>query len=303
MASEPLNRRTLLKLSAATAVQALFARKASTQEKDVMRLGLIVYAADDPGKALRSVHEMGLPTAQLNVEDFSSLMYQKVRDAIDRYGIEITALNSSGPPPLVYDFYHGPETIGIVPRKYRRARVDHLKEASDFAKKLGIAAIHTHCGFIPENPGDPLYQETLDAIHEVVSHIKSNHQLFLFETGQESPVTLRRAIEDVGLDNQRVNLDTANLILYGKGNPVDALEVLGKYVAGLHAKDGLFPSNPKELGEEVPIGRGRVDFPLLIKRLKQLDYQGPITIEREISGPQQIEDVRASKIYLEKLIG
>jgi sugar phosphate isomerase/epimerase len=291
-----------LKLSAATAAQAVLAQKASTQEKSAMRLGLIVYAGGDPNKALRSVHELGLPTAQLNVEDFSPQMHQKVRDAIDRYGIEITALNSSGPPPLVYDFYQGPETIGIVPRKYRRVRIDHLKEASDFAKKLGITAIHTHCGFIPENPGDPAYQETLEAIHEVVSHIKSNNQIFLFETGQESPVTLRRAIEDVGFDNQRVNLDTANLILYGKGNPVDALDVLGKYVAGLHAKDGLFPSNPKELGGEVPIGRGKVDFPLLIKRLKQLDYRGPITIEREISGPQQIEDVKASKTYLEKLI-
>ena len=112
-----------------------------------------------------------------------------------------------------------------------------------------------------------------------------------------------RAIQDVGLDNQGVNFDLANLILYGKANPVDAIELLGPYVQGIHAKDGMFPTNPKELGKEVPIGKGKVDFPRIIERLKQLDYRGAVTIEREISGPKQVEDVRDAKLYLQKLIG
>jgi sugar phosphate isomerase/epimerase len=111
-----------------------------------------------------------------------------------------------------------------------------------------------------------------------------------------------RAMQDVGTDNQGVNFDLANLILYGKANPVDAVELLGPYVQGIHAKDGLWPTNPKQLGKEVPIGQGKVDFARIIARLKQLNYRGAVTIEREISGPQQIEDVRASKAYLEKLI-
>ena len=273
------------------------------EDRKAMRLGLIVYAGNDPDAALQKVHDAGLPTAQITLETFTPDMFTKVRHAIDQYGIEGTALNCSGPPPLVYDFYHGPETIGIVPRESRRARIDQLKRASDFAKQLNIPAIHTHCGFIPENPNDALYKEAVEAITEVVSHVKSNGQNFMFETGQETPITLLRAIEDVGLDNQRVNLDTANLILYGKGNPVDALDVLGKYVAGLHAKDGLFPTDPKTLGKEVPIGEGKANFPVLIKRLKELNYTGPITIEREISGPRQMEDIRNSKTYLERLIG
>jgi sugar phosphate isomerase/epimerase len=137
----------------------------------------------------------------------------------------------------------------------------------------------------------------------VVSHCQANGQLFLYETGQETPVTLLRAIQDVGLDNQGVNLDTANLILYGKGNPVDALDVIGNHVRGIHAKDGFYPTDPRHLGKEVPIGQGKADFPRVIKRLKELGYRGPITIEREISGPQQIEDIRKAKVYLEKLIG
>jgi L-ribulose-5-phosphate 3-epimerase len=113
---------------------------------------------------------------------------------------------------------------------------------------------------------------------------------------------LLRAMEDVGLDNQGVNLDTANLILYGKGNPVDALDVIGKHLKGVHAKDGLFPTNPKQLGEEVPIGQGKADFPRIIKRMRELGYKGALTIEREISGPKQVEDVKKAKLYLEKLL-
>jgi L-ribulose-5-phosphate 3-epimerase len=79
--------------------------------------------------------------------------------------------------------------------------------------------------------------------------------------------------------------------------------VFGPYVQGIHAKDGLWPTNPRELGTEVPIGTGKVDFPRIIARLKQLNYQGAVTIEREISGPQQIEDVRAAIAYLQRLIG
>ena len=111
-----------------------------------------------------------------------------------------------------------------------------------------------------------------------------------------------RAIEDVGFDNQGVNLDTANLILYDKANPLDALDILGPYVKNTHAKDGLYPTSTRELGKEVPIPHGKVDFPKIIQRLKELNYQGPITIEREISGPQQIEDVKRERDYLAKLI-
>jgi sugar phosphate isomerase/epimerase len=203
---------------------------------------------------------------------------------------------------MVWDFLQGPSTIGLVPRQTRRARIDALKRASDFAKMLDVPQLQTHCGFIPENPDDPSYTETVDAIREVASHCKQNGQMFLYETGQETPVTRLRTIIDVGLDNQGVGLDTANLILYGKGNPVDALDVIGKYVRSVHAKDGLFPTEPRKLGAEVPIGHGRVDFPRVIAGLRNLGYHGAITIERETSGPRQIEDIKQSRVFLEGII-
>ena len=100
------------------------------------------------------------------------------------------------------------------------------------------------------------------------------------------------------LPNLGVGLDTANLILYGKANPVDAVDILGTHVRSIHAKDGNWPTDPSELGEEVLIGKGLVDFKTVFTKLHRLGYTGAVTIERETSGPQQIEDVRQEKLYL-----
>ena len=140
-------------------------------------------------------------------------------------------------------------------------------------------------------------------MRDIATYCKRNGQNFRYETGQETPITLIRAIRDAGVDNQGINFDFANLVMYGKANPVDAIELLAPYVQGIHAKDGMWPTNPRDLGEEVPIGKGKVDFPRLIARLKELNYGGAITIEREVSGPDQIRDVREAKKYLEELIG
>ena len=119
------------------------------------------------------------------------------------------------------------------------------------------------------------------------------------ETGQETPTTMSRAILDVNQPNLGVGLDTANLILYGKANPVDAVDIIGAHVRSVHAKDGMWPTDPMKLGKEVLIGTGRVDILQVFSKLQKLGYQGAITIQRETSGPQQMEDVKHEKLYLE----
>ncbi len=305
------NRRAFVRMSAGMLMAGLggmsIAQEASVvpsnEGKKPLRLGLIIDVGKDPDAALAKVQDLGLPTAQLFLEEFPPDLVGRLQQALDKHSIEPTALVVGGPGKEVWDFYQGPLTIGLVPRETRAARIAHIKKASDFAKKCGIAAVQTHCGFIPENPNDPVYKETISAIREVTTYCQRNGQNFRYETGQETPITLVRAIGDVGTDNQGINFDLANLILYGKANPLDAIELLGPYVQGIHAKDGLWPTNPKELGKEVPIGEGKVDFARIIARLKALNYRGAVTIEREISGPKQVEDVRAAKSYLERIIG
>ena len=294
------NRRQLFQ--AAVAGAALRAA-AQTVPRGKMRLGVILSISPDPEAAIRRVHDLGFPTCQVSVRDTDNATATKLRGALDKYHVEATSAVSTGPGPEVYDFYQGPLTIGLVPRQYRLARFARMKEVSDFAGKAGIPAVQGHCGFIPENPNDPLYTEAVEAIRAVAEYCQKNGQNFRCETGQETPITLVRAIRDVGLDNTGVNFDAGNLILYGKANPVDAVEVFGPYIQGVHAKDGLYPTDPKKLGREVPIGEGMVNFPALIGKLKKIGYQNPLTIEREIAGEKQTADILAAKAYLEKLIG
>lgn len=268
------------------------------------QLGVVVGATGGvtADQALARVKKLGFSSCQLGVGMASPEMAPAIRAAMAKYQVTPTALMTLGEGRMVWNLREGPETIGIIPRATRKERVDALKRTSDLAKACGVAAIHTHCGFIPENPNDAMYPEAVKVIHEVVSYAGNNGQTFLCETGQETPITLLRAIQDVGLKNMAVNLDVANLILYGNGEPVGALDVLGPHVRGMHAKDGLYPKDPYGLGEETPIGSGRVRFPEVFHKLRILNYAGPVTIEREISGAQQEEDIRASTRFLQGLI-
>jgi L-ribulose-5-phosphate 3-epimerase len=289
--------------SGSNAAMAAEAQAPPVASRKPLRLGLIIGIGNDPDAAVGKVHALGLPTCQVYTDSLDASLIPRLREALDRYQIEATALVGSGPGPSVYDFYHGPLTIGLVPRQYRAERVAFFKKASDFARQCGLPAVQTHCGFLPENPNDPVYHEAVEAIREVATYCKQNGQNFRYETGQETPITLMRAIGDVGLDNQGVNFDFANFILYDTANPVDALPIIASHVQGIHAKDGLYPTDPRNLGQEVPIGQGKVDFRAIIDGLKKINYQGAVTIEREISGPEQMEDIRRSIGFLESLIG
>jgi L-ribulose-5-phosphate 3-epimerase len=271
-----------------------------------MDLGLIISPFGDPEGTFRRVHDIGFSNCFLSLDGYSNGFTPQVAsqfgDLLAKYSLVATTVEVVGPPPLVWNFLRGPATIGLVPPGTRTARVDALRQASDFAKLLNIPQVQTHCGFIPEDPADPLYPGTVEAIRTVAQHCQANGQYFLMETGQETPTTMSRMIRDVALPNLAVGLDTANLILYGKANPVDAVDILGTHVRSVHAKDGRWPTNPSELGEEVLIGKGLVDFKQVFTKLHRLGYTGAITIERETSGPQQVEDVRQEKTYLENIL-
>jgi L-ribulose-5-phosphate 3-epimerase len=294
-----MQRRTFL--GAAAAAVAASGMNASGQQRP--RLGVVANVGrEGADAALAQVARLGLKCCQLGVGMTPLDLADSIRRASARYGVAITALMTLGEGRMVWNLREGPETIGIVPRATREQRVQALINASELAKACGVDAIHTHCGFIPENPNDPLYREVVPVVGNVVEHCRRNGQTFLCETGQESPITLLRLMQDVNLDNIAVNLDLANLILYGKGEPVGALDVLGPRVRGIHAKDGRYPNDPYGLGQEVPIGSGEVHFEEVFRKLAKLGYAGPVTIEREISGEQQERDIRASMSYLSHLI-
>lgn len=113
-------------------------------------------------------------------------------------------------------------------------------------------------------------------------------------------MTIVRAIEAIGIGNCGINFDTANLILYGNGNSLDALDMFGKYVLDTHIKDGNYPTAANLNGVQMPVGEGRANIPAILRRLHELGYKGPLTIEREISGEQQERDIAAARDLLLK---
>ncbi len=289
-----------------TALRESLSAQAAEGPLKPMAVGLVIKPSTGPEAAISRVHDLGLSNCFLSMDaylgKYNAALAKQLGGLLEKYAVTATAMEVVGPEPLKWDFLDGPSTIGLVPRATRTARIDALKQTSDFAKMLGIPSVQTHCGFIPENPRDPLYEETVLAIREVAVHCSGNGQDFLMETGQETPTTMSRAIKDVAQPNLGVGLDTANLILYGKANPVDAVDIIGSHVKSVHAKDGLWPTDPMQLGKEVLIGTGRVNFLEVFAKLDKLGYTGAITIEREISGPQQIEDVKKEKTYLQRTI-
>ena len=270
------------------------------------RIGAMVgYDTDvDILEKFRKNQELGINSCQIciwNVDIFKSDEHaEKIKSAIAETGINVSSLWAGWTGPCEWNFTAGPDTIGLVPVAYRFTRLSELKSASDFAEKIGVNQVVTHVGFIPENPSATEFNGTVAALRNLCGYMKKKGQYFLFETGQETPITLLRTIEAIGTGNLGVNLDTANPILYGKANPVDALDVFGKYVMDTHIKDGFYPTNGMYLGHEARAGDGKANIPEVVRKLiVEYGYEGPFTIEREISGEQQTADIIHAKKLLE----
>ncbi|MBP5270919.1 MAG: sugar phosphate isomerase/epimerase [Clostridia bacterium] len=269
-----------------------------------MKTGIITPLNEKVEENIGRVAGLGIPTCQLSCWNSAFLteeMADRASAASKLYGVEITAFWCGWDGVRVWNFYEGPLTLGLVPQEYRAERMNMLLRGAKIAKRMGVSDVITHVGFIPEYPLTTEYQSLVCSIRHIASTLKKDGQYFLFETGQETPVTLKRIIEDVGTGNLGINLDPANLLMYGKANPVDAVSVFGEYVRGVHGKDGDYPTDGRHLGREKPMGEGRVDYPRFIAALKEKGYDGAITIEREISGEKQIADILAAKALLEKL--
>jgi sugar phosphate isomerase/epimerase len=274
-----------------------------------MRLGLIVnlYPATDVAERFDALKQMGLTTCQLVCWDPALIkdrsLARSIRKVAKEKGVTITVFWCGYGGPVYWNFYEGQKTIGLVPPATREERLATLIDGSFFAKELGVSFMATHVGFLPENPYDENYIATIAALKRLVGICADNQITFLFETGQETPVTLLRAIQDIAMPNVGINLDSANLILYGKANPCDAIDVFGRYVKQLHGKDALYPTDGRYLGMEKRLGEGKVNYPELLRKLKDVGFYGDITIEREIEeGEEQRHDILEAKHYLESIL-
>ena len=258
----------------------------------------------DIAAKIKEVKEMGFSSCQIACWDMDCHNEEtaaKVKAALSEYGVSVSTFWAGWTGPQAWNFTEGPSTIGLVPPMNRLKYLDMHKKAIDFCVMAGIPAFHSHFGFIPEEPTSELYVGFIQVMKELCLYAKERGVMIFCETGQETPTTLIRAIRDIGTGNIFVNCDTANLILYGKANPVDAIYQFGPLLKELHIKDGKYPTDPYRLGRETKIPEGDVDFPGVVKALADIGFQGVMTIECELGGDNS-EYVVKTKKYLEDLV-
>jgi len=250
-----------------------------------------VFASVDAGLGvhLEVAHALGVPTVHLHAPHAASRTPEKAREFLARlqqFGIRISVVFGGFEGESYADIPTVTRTVGLVPPETRAARTQEMKEIADFAGLLGVDTVALHLGFVPHDRGDALYQDVLKVTREICDHCRGNGQKLHLETGQESADALLQFIGDVQRDNLFINFDPANMILYGSGDPIEALRKVGKYVRSVHCKDAKWAARPgQEWGAEMPLGAGDVGFDRFLGTLKELGYDGPLTIEREI--PQE----------------
>jgi sugar phosphate isomerase/epimerase len=238
------------------------------------------------GVKLEVAKELGVPTIQLHAPHQQTRTRENAEKFVQRleeFGITLTCVFGGFEGESYADIPTVVRTVGLVPPATRGERTREMKEIADFAQLLGCRVVALHLGFVPHETRAPLYREVLNVTRDVCDHCARNGQDLHLETGQETADALLQFIQDVDRNNLFINFDPANMILYGTGEPIEALKKVGRYVHSVHCKDGKWAKNPgQEWGQEMPLGEGDVGMENYLRTLQEIGYTGPLTIEREI---------------------
>jgi sugar phosphate isomerase/epimerase len=186
--------------------------------------------------------------------------------------------------------YTTPQTIqhsgGFGNPATRGERLQRFRWALERTRALGLTDLMLHAGFLPETD-DPDRRAFLDTLGQVSALAAEKGVTVAFETGQETADLLRRTLDDLKCPNLKVNFDPANMLLYDKGDPLRAVEILGADIRSVHVKDAKRPHTPGSWGEEVPLGQGQVNIRAFVQALKKVGYRGPLCIEREVGNQEE----------------
>jgi sugar phosphate isomerase/epimerase len=271
-------------------------KKRMTEKSDVMPLGVFTSIGAGLGAGIEAVKTMGVPTVQVHApppEMRTAEYAKKVKDMFDRAGIAITLVFCGFPGESYASIPVVRQTVGLVPPATREDRIEQTRVIADFAAALGAPGIGIHIGFVDEDTKSKDFDELVHVAKGLCDYCSALGLRMHLETGQETADTLLAFLKAVDRPNIAVNFDPANMILYGSGEPIPALKKVGKYVKSCHCKDAKWAAKPgEEWGVETPLGEGDVNIEKFLATLIKLGYTGPLTIEREISGPQQTKDIK-----------
>ncbi len=271
--------------------------------------GVMFWAGRDPLVTLREVKGLGVRCGQLGVPGSLELDAGATaawRSALEAERFTLVTVFAAYTGENYADIPTVERTVGFIPADTRAEREARTYAISDFAAALGVGSIACHIGFVPEDHAHPDYIGVRDLVRRISDHAARHNQTFALETGQEPAEVLLRFFRDVNRPNLGINFDSANMILYGTGDPIDALGVLGPHVISVHCKDGDWPPAgvAGALGTERPLGQGSVGMERFLAKLKAIGFRGPLNIEREAENhDERLRDMRMAVGLLERLRG
>jgi sugar phosphate isomerase/epimerase len=243
---------------------------------------------------LGQVRRLGLEHIQLGfqwIQEMDDAMRASALSQLKSSGVQLTGGMMSFAGEDYSTIAAIRRTGGYVPDATWDERRERSMNALRLCKELGIETVGTHIGFVPLS-NDPGYEKIIERVREIAEPFAAEGVDLLMETGQEAASELLQFLNDVRSRNVGINFDPANMILYGAGEPIEAIRTLGRHIRHVHAKDATSSDQPGvKWGTEVPFGQGQVRPGEFVAALDGVGYQGPLVIERE-AGDDRFGDVK-----------
>lgn len=278
--------------------------------KQQLSIGVILESFRRPfAEAVSLAHQVGAQGLQIYAtqgemapENLTPALIREKKSIIADQGLKVAALCG--------------DIGGFMIAEKNPVQVERSKKILDLALEFDTNIVTTHIGVVPSDRSNPYYDVMQKACKELADYAKSVGAHFAVETGPESAELLKAFLDELGSDGVAVNFDPANFVMCAGVDPIKAVYTLKNYIVHTHAKDGVrnfdfsaealfmpgsnvhFDSEPFT---EKPLGEGKVDLKGWIDALREIGYEGYLTIERE-AGDTPEEDIRKAVEYLRKLL-
>lgn len=252
--------------------------------------------ATDPHDLAEKLLSAGIHRAQLALDPLreSPAIWGDAGRILEQAGISLV----SGMFGCVGEDYSTLDSIrltgGIAPDATWDRNLENIRATIPIAASLGLKLVTFHAGFVPHDPADPDFAKMLKRLTAVAEISAAADMHVGLETGQETAVELAMLLGALKCPNVVVNFDPANMLLYGKGDPIQALSLLGPWIEQVHVKDAIPSQTPGQWGEEVAVGTGMVDWRAFFTTLADVNFQGDFVIERE-AGSERLADIRLAR--------
>lgn len=259
-----------------------------------LEVGLMFWGEKTPAQTISAVKALGMHCGHLGFAGHVPLdgVAGDWKAAAEEQNFGITSIWAAFEGESYADIPTVHRTVGFIPQVTRESRAARARKVIDTGAAMGVPIFACHIGFVPEDESSPDFIAVRDVVRDLCDHAAKHRMTFALETGQESAPVMMRFIQTVERPNLKINFDPANMIMYGTADPIPALETMASQVISVHCKDGTWPpkGEPGALGTETPLGEGAVGMERFIAKLREIGYQGPLTIEREISLDQDMDD-------------